>query len=398
MESKVDWEEAISRCVRCGRCRSVCPTFSLLHREWAVARGRIALLEALEGGRLEPTGRLEDHLSTCLLCMACEEVCTNKAPVVDLVEEGRAILVEKRGKPLYKRILAKVLEDKALARRLVALGLLGQPLWGREVPQYRGLALRIPILKGWDMLPPLVKPFSREGTQEWGGGERGTVALFLGCLLDFSYPSMAQATVDVLVELGYRVVVPHGQSCCGYPHEAMGDREGAERLKELNARFLEESGASMVVTACATCTAYLKKAYRLSIPVKDVVEVMLEAGGEAFHYGLGEKATYHEPCHLGRGQEVKGVWPFLKEILGPHLVEMRDFDRCCGFGGSLALGYPQVSLGVGEVKARAVEDTEASVVLTACPACVLQINRCLAGAGVSARAFHLVEALEVRGR
>ena len=353
-------------------------------------------MEALKEGRLEPSRRLEDHLSTCLLCMACEEVCTTQTPVVDLVEEARALLVQERGKPLYKRILARVLEDKALTRRLVSLGLLSRPLWGKEVTEYRGLALKIPLLKGWNMVPPLGRPFSKGGKAEYGEDRRGTAVLFLGCLLEFVYTDMALAVVDLLVSLGYRVVIPPGQGCCGYPHLAMGDREGARRLLELNSRVLEMEEASFVVTACATCTSHLKKEYSLTLPVKDVVEVILEEGPELFQYRLGEKATYHEPCHLSRGQGLEGLLPFLRDVLGEDLVEMKDYQRCCGFGGSLSLAYPQVSSGVGEVKARRVAETGASVVLTACPACVLQINRCLAFGRVKARAIHVVEALGVK--
>ncbi len=396
MGGKGKLEEALSRCVRCGRCRSVCPTFALLSREWAVARGRVALVRALEEGRLEPTRRLEDHLSTCLLCMACEEVCTNEAPVVELVEAARALLVKERGKPLYKRILARILEDKPLTRRLVSLGLLSRPLWGKEVPQYRGLALRLPLLRGWEVVPSMSPPFSRKSKTQYGEAERGVAVLFLGCLLEFVYPDMARATVDLLVSLGYRVVIPPGQSCCGYPHLAMGDREGAGRLQEGNLRALEVEGASFVVTACATCTAHLKREYGLSIPVKDVVEVMMEEGAGAFAHRLDGPVTYHQPCHLGRGQGVKGVADFLGDVLGQFLVEMEEYDRCCGFGGSLSLAYPGISLGVGREKARRIRETGAPVVLTACPACVLQINRCLAREGVEARALHLVEALGVK--
>jgi glycolate oxidase iron-sulfur subunit len=386
-------EEFLSRCVKCGRCRSVCPTFDLIHREWAVARGRVALVEALEEKRLSPSSRLEDHLSTCLLCMACEEICTNETPVVEIVERARAELAEVSGFPLYKRLLGRVLEDTTLAHRLVSLGILTRPLWGRKVKDYRGIALKIPILKEMGLVPPLEKPFSKKVPQETGTGTRGTVALFLGCLLDYVYPSIAQATVDILANLGYKVVIPEDQGCCGHPHTAMGDRKGAERLKERNIRALESSGAPLIVTACATCTAHLKKAYGLSIPVMDIVEVLLEAGPQVFRYKPAEKATYHQPCHLGRGQGVKVV-PFLKSLLGELLVDMEGYDRCCGFGGTMALAYPQISLGVGKEKAQAIAQTGCKVVLTDCPACILQINRSLAREGVQAQALHIVETVD----
>lgn len=386
-------EELLSRCVKCGRCRSVCPTFDLIHREWAVARGRVALAEALEEKRLSPSPRLEDHLSTCLLCIACEEICTNETPVVEIVERARAELTEVSGFPLYKRLLRRVLEDTTLAHRLVSLGILTRPLWGKRVKDYRGIALKIPMLKEMGLVPPLEKPFSKNAPRETGKATRGTVALFLGCLLDYVYPSIARATIKILANLGYRVVVPEGQGCCGYPHTAMGDREGAEKLKERNIKALESSGASLIVTACATCTAHLKKTYGLSIPVMDIVEVLLEAGPQAFRYKLAEKATYHQPCHLGRGQKVNAL-PFLKMLLGDLLVEMEGYDRCCGFGGTMALAYPQVSLGVGEKKAQAIAQTDCKVVLTDCPACIFQINRALALQGVKAQALHMVEAID----
>ncbi len=389
-------EELLSRCVRCGRCRSVCPTFDLIHREWAVARGRVALVEALGEKRLPPSTRLEDHLSTCLLCMACEEICTNETPVVEIVERARAELAEKSGFPLYKRLLRRVLEDTPLAHRLVNLGILTRPLWGKKVKDYRGIALKIPILKELGLVPPLEKPFSKREPQETGTGTRGTVALFLGCLLDYVYPSIAQATVDILVKLGYRVVIPENQGCCGYPHMAMGDRKGAERLKEKNIQTLETSGASLIVTACATCTAHLKNTYHIPIPVMDIVEVLLEARAQAFRYKLTEKATYHQPCHLGRGQGVKEVIPFLKGLLGEFWVNMEGHDRCCGFGGTMALAYPQISSGIGKEKAHAIAQTGCKVVLTDCPACILQINRSLAREDVKAQALHIVEAVDFR--
>jgi len=148
-----DPSETLSLCVRCGRCRSVCPTFELELVETAVARGRVVLAEHLGEG-MEPTQGLYRILHTCLLCMACEEVCTNEAPVVELVEAARALLVKERGKPLYKRILARILEDKPLAMRLVSLGLLSRPIWGKEVPSIGAWPLGFPCSGGgrWYLL------------------------------------------------------------------------------------------------------------------------------------------------------------------------------------------------------------------------------------------------------
>ncbi len=358
----------------------------------------MALTKALEKGDVPPSRRLEEHLSTCLLCMACEEVCTNETPVVDIVEAARAVLAKAKGVSLPGRCLKRILEDKTLAHRLVSVGILTRPLWGRKVEEYRGIALRIPLLKELGLMPPVEVPYSREAPVEQGTGNRGTVALFLGCLLEYVYPSIAEATVAILSGMGYRVIIPEGQGCCGHPHLAMGDKGGAERLKERNTRVLESSGAHLVVTACATCTAHLKRHYRLSIPVKDVAELLLEVGPGGFRYKLAERATYHQPCHLGRGQGIKGVPSFLRALLGSSFVEMAEFERCCGFGGSAAWIYPQVSLGVGKVKARHISQTGCGVVLTDCPACILQINRCLAMEGIRSKALHIVEAIDFRLR
>ena len=372
----------------------MCPTFHLLHREWAVARGRVALAEAMEEKLLTPSTRLEDHLYSCLLCMACEEICTNETPVVEIVESARAVLAKTLGLSLHQRILKSILEDKDLAHKLVKLGIITRPVWGRSKAEYRGIALRLPFSRDRGLVFPLDKPFSSRFPEKRGEGQKGKVTLFLGCLLDYAYSDMARATIEILVKLGYQVLIPEDQGCCGHPHLAMGDVEGAEKMKRDNVKALESSGASFVTTACATCAAHLKQHYKLSMPVKDVTEVLLEAGPHSFRYKLEEKATYHQPCHLGRGQGVNGVIPFLKSLLAASFVEMADYDKCCGFGGSMAIAYPQVSLGVGKAKSQNIAHTGCSIVLTNCPACVLQINRSLFLENVKATAMHLVEVLE----
>ncbi|MBW1896856.1 MAG: 4Fe-4S dicluster domain-containing protein, partial [Deltaproteobacteria bacterium] len=71
-------EEDQNSCKRCGQCMSVCPIYQTTFREADVARGKLALLEAIETGAIDWSIRLEEIVSRCLLCGACGEVCANR--------------------------------------------------------------------------------------------------------------------------------------------------------------------------------------------------------------------------------------------------------------------------------------------------------------------------------
>jgi glycolate oxidase iron-sulfur subunit len=84
--------------------------------------------------------------------------------------------------------------------------------------------------------------------------------------------------------------------------------------------------------------------------------------------------TYHQPCHLKRGQGVD--WQseaILKKLPGYRYVRMSDYDRCCGGGGSFAFIYGDASTKVAEVKMEAIAAVRPNVVATACPLCRIQL-------------------------
>lgn len=389
---KKDLNEMLSRCVRCGRCRSVCPTYPVIQREWGVARGRVALVQALNERKLEPSHRLGEHIATCLLCRACEEICTNETPVASIIEMARARLADEIGLPLYKRIASRLLRDPSLMEKLVRIGAISKPLWGREATFYRGIALKIPLLRR-QLIPSLPKGSSAFRGKSYGEGKRGTLVLFMGCLLEFLYPQVLGEVLKVLTAFGYKVVVPPQQSCCGHPHLAIGDRDTAQLLMEKNMEALEECEADGVVTACATCTSHLKAWYKLKMPVLDFAEVILAQDPTIYETppSFGKRVTYHEPCHLSRGQGLKGVSQLLKALFTTSYVEMEDYQRCCGFGGVMAVEYPEISSGVGKEKVKRIEESGAQLVATDCPACMLQMNNLLFLSEVNARAIHLAE-------
>jgi glycolate oxidase iron-sulfur subunit len=84
--------------------------------------------------------------------------------------------------------------------------------------------------------------------------------------------------------------------------------------------------------------------------------------------------TFHQPCHLTRGQGVDWQCEAILEMLpGYRYVRMNDFDRCCGGGGAFAFAYGSASTEIAAVKMRAVAEVSPDIVATACPLCRIQL-------------------------
>jgi glycolate oxidase iron-sulfur subunit len=106
------------------------------------------------------------------------------------------------------------------------------------------------------------------------------------------------------------------------------------------------------------------------------------------------RVTIHDPCDLVRGQGIAtGIRQLLAVVPGLEIVEMDYPDRCCGGGGTYSISHPEPAREIGRLKAREIFDTGASLVVTACPGCILQIQRVLAGEGQPLPVLHPGELL-----
>jgi glycolate oxidase iron-sulfur subunit len=238
-----------------------------------------------------------------------------------------------------------------------------------------------------------------------GDGRRGTVGYFAGCFMNWGYADAAMATRTVLVRAGFRVEVPE-VVCCGVPHRAYGDIETARDLARKNVAALEQY--EHVVSDCASCGAALKeykqllkddpeyyeRAEKLASRTADISEFLVkqEFPKPQFHTPL--RVTYHDPCHLVRGQGVKNQpREILKSIPGIEYVEMQGADVCCGAAGSFCVTHPELSEGVGGNKADSILETKADVVVSGCPSCLTQLKAMLAAKGSKIKVMHPMELL-----
>ena len=209
----------------------------------------------------------------------------------------------------------------------------------------------------------------------------------------------------VLEHAGYEVVVLDEAACCGRPLLSLGDREAAQAAAEQNQQLFASRQVDRVVTACASCGLTFKKEYpallarsgALLVPVLDIHEVLAELMPELPLGTLQQRVTWHEPCHLGRGQGLaKTAQSVLRSIPGIELVEAAHPGKCCGFGGVMRIGHHRLSNAIGDARAKDLMGTEAPIVVTGCPGCRMQLAESLKRAGSDAVVLHTVQIIAMR--
>jgi len=440
-------------------CRAVCPTLIETVSESQGARGRVSLVEAVLDGRLALSDIFDDRISTCLNCKACIQACPSGVRVDDIILAARAELVSRGRFPFVKRLLMRGLLKRGrllppvgraaslLQRALLAVSPKGSALRlllpavrisrERRLPVFaaRSFIERLPagVIPARDA-PPAAERAAVPAVPEpplRGEKRRLKVAYFAGCSANLIYTNIAFSVVDVLSRLGVEVHVPREQGCCGLPVLNAGDFVTARGMARKNAGMLgnliDRERLDAVVVSCASCGLALKREYSsvlgvdvsgLSERVMDVSEFIvkkvglerLEAslaapdvpGGRVSHAAGAPPeivVTYHDPCHLRRGQGIKDEpRQIIGALPGVRFVEMRDADRCCGGAGLYSFTHYEMSRAIAAHKVKAIVETGADVVLTGCASCVMQIEDALRQAGSSHRVAHVIEFVSERLR
>ena len=396
--------EIVRRCVKCGACHAVCPTYHATGDEAQVARGRLSLLEAVLDGRLGITRGLDERLSKCIGCMACDTACPSGVNI------NAAILAARSE-------LAAVRNSHRLARRAVrgaARGSAGPSAITRLAGAAGAAAYRrLPANRlapwwrenGRRNLPPIrrrtLADLAGDATPVAGAARR--VALFPGCATNLAYPETGLAAIKLFQEAAIEVSHPRALQCCGLPFLSLGDREQACAAAEANLAILSALDVDTVVTVCSSCALMLKEllpellgngreeVIALTDSVRDIHELLAD---EELEYGTGHdlaaSITWHDPCHMRHGlgmafqpQEI------LNRLAGFKYVEIEP--GCCGGGGTFSFLHYDLALSIGRVRAEAISGSGADVVATGCPGCRMHLTDTLRRAGSRTRVVHTVE-------
>jgi glycolate oxidase iron-sulfur subunit len=405
--------EEIAHCNRCGFCQVACPIFRSTGHESGVARGRLALLRAIIEHRLEWSREIEEPLYDCLLCGACTGNCFPAIPTSELVISARSEYLEKVGrKSIHRLLFDRLLPHPRrlhLAARAVALGknsgttrlarALGLlRIFGRDFSRAEAIVDRLPAQPFRSRFTP--------GTYD-GQGRSLRVAYFVGCGVDVVGHAAGEATLALLRRLSRSVHVLN-TNCCGLPAWSYGDLAAARKLAGRNLPIFQVESVDAVVTDCSSCTAFIKKyprlfsegdplhraAHAVAAKARDVSE-WLAADVIPFSETLrGRRVTFHDPCHASRGQGlVKQPRELLRRMPGAEFVELPEADWCCGGAGSYALSHYDLAMQVLDRKMENLKKTGAEVLVTTCPACIIQLSYGVRRHGIGVEVKHLTEVL-----
>jgi len=385
----------ILQCIGCGDCREA-TDYTDDPPKWGVCvarentsgfepffgRGKMQIIRSLWQGKLELSKDMGEVIYQCPTCNACAETCAYDMDNAEIYEALRAELVDAGC----------------------------------------GLEAHIPMNKA---MMELLNPYQRDNKEKatWinkldfkikdANSETAEHLYFVGCTaaLTPEIQTVAINTAKVLKKLGVDFSVFGEQEvCCGSVGKRTGDLTAFKSVATKNYELFKKSGVKKIITSCAGCYRTLKTDYTdyledLGIEVIHTVElvrdIINERNIQLKHLGL--KATYHDPCHTGRNSGMKeGVNPLYeepRELLSKmaDIIEMKTIKqnaKCCGAGGGVKKGFPELALAISKARIEEADETGAEILVSICPFCYRTLYDAIAASNSNLRMVDLMELLD----
>ncbi|SME88918.1 L-lactate dehydrogenase (quinone) large subunit LdhH [Desulfovibrio gilichinskyi] len=407
----------VLRCVRCGACANVCPVYRMVggHKMGHIYIGAIGLILTYF---FHGTDKAKNLVQNCINCGACKEICAGGIDLPGLIKEIHARIQDEEGHPLTSALLGKMMKNRKLFHKFLRIAKHAQkPVAGKDgfirhlpmifAPNHDFRALptvaKVPFRDMWDKVKPAKV-----------ANPKHKVAIFSGCVQDFVYPEQSVATVESMRGKDIALEFPMDQSCCGLPLQMMGEKEACKDVAIQNMEAFENSDCEYILTMCASCASHLKHNYpkmlghdpKYAIRVQEFADKVIDYSSfmndvvgvseDDFLDSKGKKVTYHAPCHLCRGLEVKDAPRELMVKAGLDYIECAEEEVCCGFGGTYSVKFPKVSAQLLAKKMNNIKETGADILLTDCPGCVMQLRGGAKKNGLNVEVHHISELISER--
>ncbi len=372
----------LDACTRCSECVQWCPVYAQDEKEDLTPRSKanafkkiiraqdgvlstIAPLDSWLGRKLGRQARQDKRIESfiqglyeCSTCGQCHYVCPSYIDTVELWESIRASIVSADYGPLenHKNLTSSVksYDNPWLQPRST------RDKWAKKAYKQKEIKRKPKNL----------------------AKEQSDILYFVGCTASFdvNIKQVAVNTAKLLhacdVDFG---ILGTQEKCCGSVLLRVGDPE-YERLAGENIEKFNSLGIKTLVTSCSGCYKTISQDYPKVgqtnfeiLHMTQFIDRLIQEGKIEHKHEVPMKVTYHDPCHLGRAAGIyEAPRRILKSIPGVEFTEIErhhENSRCCGAGGGLKAGFPEVQQQMSQARVRDALATGATDFVTACPFC-----------------------------
>lgn len=233
------------------------------------------------------------------------------------------------------------------------------------------------------------------------------VQLFIPCFVDQLFPETGMNMVKVLEKLGCEVYYNPKQTCCGQPAFNAGYWDEAASVAK---KFINDfEGDGYVVSPSGSCTGFVRNSYdkllanssahvknqALNKRVYEFTEFLIEVlKVEDLGASFEGKATYHDACGALRECGIKEApRKLLSHVKGLELVEMKEAETCCGFGGTFAVKYEPISVGMAQTKVQSALDAGVEYIISTDVSCLMHVQGYIDKTGKPLKCLHIADVL-----
>lgn len=326
MKKLSDFQEQIDKCSKCGKCQEICPIYKLTGNDCAVSRGKFVMLKGVLKGDLKLSKTINKYLDMCLKCGKCKDFCPSDIDVCEIFSTAKSEYVKDS---FYGKVTG-FLQSKKIFNKLLSC------------------------------FTKRVEPLKNKGQTR--------LLYFKGCA-NAVYPKSEIAMKKVLSNFDVELI-EKDFDCCGIPFLSSGNIERYEEAKKHNLELLKDK-YDYVITDCASCESTLKNYGNVENNVANICH-FLAIQKKKFIFKKPLKVTFHKPCHLKSDAFLK---PLFEKCENVTYIQAKNYDDCCGFSGEFSVHNPKLSFKMAQEKAKNLADTDADIILTACPACIIGIHQ-----------------------
>jgi glycolate oxidase iron-sulfur subunit len=391
-------EAILRKCVHCGFCTATCPTYQLLGDELDGPRGRIYLIKQVLEGQT-PTRKTQQHLDRCLTCRNCESTCPSGVDYGHLVDIGRKLVDERVARPAAEKALRWALKEGLPSPLFAPAMKLGQAVRGLLPAKLKN---KVPAAQDAGVWP--TRTHARK------------VLMLAGCVQPAMQPNINSATARVLDAAGIEVVLAAKAGCCGAVKFHLNDHDGgkAEMRRNIDAWWplmQDGTGVEALVMNASGCGVMVKdyghalrdepqyaaKAQRVSELTRDLSELLpelvpllLPALRNRLQSAPAQQITFHPPCTLQHGQQLRGgVEKHLGDLGFKINVASCEAHLCCGSAGTYSVLQPELSYALRDRKLANLAQMQPDTIASANIGCITHLQ-----SGTATPVRHWVEVLD----